>query len=66
MKTNFLLIGSGTILSSMSISGFLIGYASDYFFNTTPLFLLLFGAIGFIGGIIRVKEMLVKNTPSKR
>ncbi len=63
MKTNLLLIGSGTILSSMTISGFLLGYVSDYFFNTTPLFLFIFAIIGFIGGMIRVKKMLVKNTP---
>ncbi len=63
MKTNLLLIGSGTILTSMTISGFLLGYVSDYFFNTIPIFLFLFGITGFIGGIMKVKEMLVKNTP---
>ena len=65
MKTNLLLIGAGTMLASMTISGFLIGYALDYFLDTTPIFLFLIGLFGFIGGILRVKEILLKNTYQK-
>ncbi len=65
MKTNLLLIGIGTMLASMTISGFLIGFFLDYFFNTAPIFLFLVGLFGFIGGILRVKEILLKSTYQK-
>lgn len=55
---NLLLISVGTILTSMIAAGFLLGYGVDVVFNTQPIFLLAFGVLGFIGGILKVYKML--------
>jgi ATP synthase protein I len=55
---NLLLISVGTILTSMIAAGFLLGYGVDVLFNTQPIFLLAFGVLGFIGGILKVYKML--------
>ena len=49
-----ILIGVGTILSSMVLSGFLLGYWVDDWLDTKPVFMLLFAGLGFVGGAIRV------------
>ncbi len=59
-KPNLLLLGAGNMLASMAIAGFLLGYLVDYLANTTPIFLLSFGLLGAIGGILKVKDMMVK------
>ena len=51
-------VGSGTILTSMIAAGFLLGYATDYWLGTLPVFMLLFGGLGFLGGIIRLRKLL--------
>lgn len=53
-----LLIGVGSILSSMIAAGFILGYVVDIWFETLPIFLLLFGLLGFIGGILKVYRLL--------
>ena len=53
-----LLIGVGTNLSAMTAAGFLLGYGGDYLLNTTPIFMLLFGVLGFVGGVLKAHEML--------
>ena len=55
-----LLIGVGTNLTSMIVAGFLLGYGLDYLIDTTPLFMVIFGALGFVGGIIKAYEMLIR------
>jgi len=55
-----LLIGVGTNLTAMIAAGFALGYGLDYLIDTTPLFMVLFGILGFVGGIIRAYEMLVR------
>lgn len=57
--------GAGTILSSMAISGFILGFATDQLFDTTPLFLLFFGFLGVIGGIMKAHKLLI-NVPGKK
>ncbi|MDH5216773.1 MAG: AtpZ/AtpI family protein [Gammaproteobacteria bacterium] len=57
-KPSLLLISVGSILSSMAIAGFLLGFLADFLFETTPLFLLLFGLLGLIGGTIKVYRFL--------
>jgi len=57
-KPSLLLISVGSILSSMAIAGFLLGFLTDFLFETTPLFLLLFGLLGLIGGTIKVYRFL--------
>jgi len=53
-----LLIGVGTILASTVISGFILGYVTDLWLETTPIFMLLFGVLGFVGGFLKVYKML--------
>lgn len=53
-----LLIGVGTMLTSMIASGFLLGYATDWWLGTQPLFMLGLGVLGFIGGILKVYKLL--------
>ncbi len=55
-----LLIGVGTNLTSMIVAGFGLGYGLDYLIDTTPLFMVLFGILGFVGGIIKAYEMLAR------
>jgi ATP synthase protein I len=42
----------------MTIAGFILGFVTDYLFDTTPIFLLSFGLLGFIGGTLRVYKFL--------
>ena len=55
---SLLLISVGTILTSMIAAGFLLGYGVDVLLETQPIFLLSFGILGFIGGILKVYKML--------
>jgi ATP synthase protein I len=57
---NFLLMGAGSVFTSMIVAGFLVGYVFDQLFNTTPLFLLACGVLGFIGGIMKIHKLLGK------
>ena len=53
-----LLISVGTMLSSMVIAGFLLGYGLDVWLDTKPIFMLIFGVMGFVGGILKVYKLL--------
>lgn len=53
-----LLIGVGSILASTVISGFVLGYFTDIWLGTTPLFMLALGGLGFIGGFLKVYKLL--------
>lgn len=53
-----LLISVGTMLTSMVVSGFLLGYGLDVWLDTRPIFMLILGALGFIGGILKVYRLL--------
>lgn len=57
-------VGVGTMVSSMSIAGFMLGYFTDSYFGTVPLFLLLFGFLGVLGGIMKAHQLLI-NVPTK-
>jgi len=52
-----LLIGVGTILSSTVVAGFLLGYVTDRWLDTQPIFFLAFGLLGFVGGILKVYRL---------
>jgi len=56
--SGMLLIGVGTILASTSISGFILGYLTDIWLNTSPIFMLVFGGLGFVGGFLKVYKLL--------
>lgn len=53
-----LLISVGSLLTSMVVAGFLLGYGVDYLLDTKPVFFLSFGALGFVGGILKVYRLL--------
>ena len=53
------LIGVGTMLASMVLSGFLLGYWMDSWFDTNPVFMLVFGGLGLAGGILKVHRLLL-------
>lgn len=55
---NFLLIGSGQMFTSMVIAGFIVGFAMDYLLGTTPIFMMLCGLLGLIGGSQKVHRLL--------
>ena len=57
---NFLLLGAGSMFTSMIIAGFIVGFAIDWWFETTPLFMLGCGMLGFFGGIMKVNKLLEK------
>ena len=56
--TGLALIGVGTLLTSMVLAGFLLGYVLDNWLDTSPLFMLVLGCLGFVGGILRVYKLL--------
>ena len=53
-----LLISVGTILTSMVVAGFILGYAIDVWLGTQPIFFLILGLLGLIGGILKVYRIL--------
>ena len=46
------------MLTSMVVSGFLLGYLTDRWLDSRPIFMLLFGGLGFVGGILKVYKLL--------
>lgn len=59
-NAGMLLIGVGTHLAAMIAAGFILGYGLDYLLKTTPIFMLLFGVMGFVGGIIKAHKLLTR------
>ena len=53
-----LLIGVGSMMTSMIAAGFILGYFTDSWLNTQPIFLIVFGALGVIGGFLKVYKLL--------
>lgn len=54
-----LLIGVGSILTSIIVAGFILGYAIDVWLETQPLFMLSVGLLGIVGGILKVYRLLM-------
>lgn len=52
------LIGVGTHLAAMVIAGFLLGLGVDTWLDTRPIFMLIFGCLGFVGGILKAHKLL--------
>jgi len=57
-RPGLLLIGVGSMLTSMVVAGFILGYFTDQWLGTQPIFLLIFGALGLIGGLLKVYRIL--------
>lgn len=56
---SLLLVGAGSMLTSIVVSGFLLGYAIDAWIDTKPVFMLLLGGLGFVGGFLKVYKLLI-------
>jgi ATP synthase protein I len=56
--TGMILIGVGTNLAAMVITGFALGYGADAWLDTRPVFMLLLGGLGFVGGILKAHRLL--------
>ena len=52
------LIGVGTHLAAMVIAGFLLGLVLDTWLETQPVFMMIFGCLGFVGGILKAHKLL--------
>jgi len=46
------------MLSSMTVAGFLLGFLTDRWLDSQPLFMLLFGGLGLVGGFLKVYKLL--------
>lgn len=57
-RPGLLLVSVGTMMTSMIAAGFILGYFTDRWLNTQPIFLIVFGALGFIGGFLKVYRLL--------
>lgn len=55
------LVGAGSILTSMIAAGFLLGYAVDTWLDSRPIFMLLFAGLGVVGGFLKVYKLLSRN-----
>lgn len=51
-------VSAGNVFASMVISGLLLGYFVDTWLDTRPVFMLIFGALGLIGGFKRVHQLI--------
>ncbi len=60
---NFLLMGAGSMFTATIVAGFLVGYVLDILFDTTPIFMMVCGVMGFIGGIQKVQKLSSKLDP---
>ncbi len=58
-------IGAGNIFSSTIISGLVLGYLVDQWLETSPVFMLLFGVLGFVGGMKRIHVLLQYQSTGK-
>lgn len=60
---NFLLMGAGSMFTATIIAGFLVGYVLDMIFETTPIFMMVCGVMGFYGGMQKVMKLSSKLDP---
>lgn len=57
-RPGLLQIGAGNMFASMILAGLMLGYVVDVWLDKQPLFMLAFGVLGMIGGMIKVHAML--------
>ena len=58
-KLRLVLIGTGSLFASMVLGGFLLGYWVDVWLDASPLFMIGFGLLGLIGGILKAYRLLI-------
>jgi ATP synthase protein I len=47
------------MLTSIIAAGFILGFVVDAWLQTQPIFMLLFGLLGLVGGILKVYKLLI-------
>jgi ATP synthase protein I len=57
-SAGWVLIGVGTHLTATVVTGFALGYLLDTWLETRPIFMFLFGCLGFVGGILKAHKLL--------
>ena len=56
----WILVGVGTHLAAMVVTGFILGYGIDTWLNTRPIFMMICGSLGFVGGILKAYKLLIR------
>ncbi len=56
----WVLVGVGTQLTAMVVTGFALGYGLDVWLGSKPIFMLVFGCLGFIGGVLKAYKLLIR------
>ena len=56
--TGWMLVGVGTNLTAMVVTGFALGYLVDTWLGTRPIFMFIFGCLGFVGGLLKAYKLL--------
>ncbi len=51
------LVGAGNMFVSMIVSGFLLGYLVDEWLDTRPLFMIVLGMLGLVGGFLKAHQL---------
>ena len=54
-----LLVGAGNMFAASVIAGLAIGFALDSWLETTPVFMLVFGVLGVVGGMRNAQKSLL-------
>ncbi len=52
-------VGAGNMFASSIIAGFFLGFMLDSWLETAPVFMLTFGALGFVAGMRNAKKTLL-------
>lgn len=52
-------VGAGNMFASSILAGLVIGFALDSWLATAPVFMLIFGALGFVGGMRSARKSLL-------
>ncbi len=56
---SLVLLGTGTMLASMVIVGFFLGFLLDDWLDTKPFFMLGLALLGLVGSLLRLHKLLV-------
>ena len=59
--SGLVLVGVGSMLTSMIAAGFLLGYGLDSWLDSRPAFMVLFGGLGLVGGFLKVYKLLSRD-----
>ena len=52
-------VGAGNMFASSVIAGLVIGFLLDSWLDTAPIFMLIVGGLGFVGGMRNARRSLL-------